>query len=379
MLEIWARQAVRVGHVGQVQMDNRHSQSGHPSHRHHDGDLAGCFAKEGKSPEDSRAEQQSLEALAGPGVVPLWSGSAADHPGCENDAGVVLQRAACSLADVLARAGPLTEAEVRAVGVAAAEALERVHGAGMIHGDLKPSNLLLSHDAQLWLADFDSAAPADASPLRRGTPRRTPAWGAATPGLDISALGLTLVELATGFVLDPDVAWSVEHLQRLGCAAALGADIAFVLKVAHQQGRRPGTPSAAEPSQVGTGGPETGAEEPSRGETGGAGSLARLVKQVLSVCGEPLRLPVVVAAGRGHCEADRTVDFTLHTKATDTRRRQQRSPLGVGGGQGPAFRERRGGQPSVSQASRSSWVSRLTTRRAAPSATNTTAGRSTLL
>jgi len=52
-------------------------------------------------------------------------------------------------------------------------AVRAAHEAGMVHGDIKPHNLLLAPDASLKLADFGAAAMADGSSLgvRYGTPR----------------------------------------------------------------------------------------------------------------------------------------------------------------------------------------------------------------
>lgn len=142
---------------------------------------------------------------------------------------LVLEKAACSLADVLFERGPLAEEEVRAVGAATAAALARVHDAGLVHGDVKPSNLLLSPDGELWLADFDAARPADGEPLERFSPGRLPPGAPARPSADISALALALVELATGSLLDRGASWRVADLRRLGCSARLSAELSFML------------------------------------------------------------------------------------------------------------------------------------------------------
>ena len=146
-----------------------------------------------------------------------------------HDGELVLAQAACSLADVLHERGPMPEDEVRAVGATAAAALARVHDAGLVHGDVKPANLLLSRDGELWLADFDATAAADGRPLERYSPGRLPPGAPALPPSDISALALALVELCTGTRLDPGVAWGVADLRRLGCSPALSAEIAFML------------------------------------------------------------------------------------------------------------------------------------------------------
>lgn len=183
-------------------------------------DDAGLFSKGCSSAEAAAREAGHLEALRGPGIVPL-RGAGTDR--------LVLERAACSLADVLHERGPMDEGEVRAVGAAAAAALARVHEAGLVHGDVKPANLLLSHDRELWLADFDTAAAADGQPLDRCSPRRLRPGTPSLPEADMTALALTLVELSTGVLLDPCVPWRATDLRRLGFSAALSAEIALML------------------------------------------------------------------------------------------------------------------------------------------------------
>ena len=182
---------------------------------------AASYSKQAPSAECSKPEARRLRAVQGPGVVPLQ--------GLGDHGEIVLAEAACSLADVLHERGPLPESEVRAVGAAAAAALARVHDAGLVHGDVKPANLLLSRDGELWLADFDAAAAADGQPLNRFSPPRLPPRSPSRPATDITALALTLIELSAGVLLDPRVPWRATDLRRLGCSAALSAEIAFML------------------------------------------------------------------------------------------------------------------------------------------------------
>jgi len=179
-----------------------------------------AFLKQSSSPEAAAREARHLGDLQGPGIVALHGVGA--H-------GLELEKAACSLADVLQERGPLPDTEVRAVGAAAAAALARVHDAGLVHGDVKPANLLLSHEGELRLADFDAASMADDRPLARFSPGRQPPGAAARPATDMAALALTLVELSTGTLLDPETSWRTADLRRLGCSPALSAEISFML------------------------------------------------------------------------------------------------------------------------------------------------------
>ncbi len=178
------------------------------------------FSKDCSSAEAAAREAQHLGTLRGPGIVPLRGAST--H-------GLALEKAACSLADVLHERGPLPEDEVRTVGAAAAAALARVHAAGLVHGDIKPANLLLSHGRELWLSDFDATCPADGRPLERFSPGRLPPGAPARPAVDLTALALALVELSTGILLDPGTSWRAADLRRLGCSPALSAELSFML------------------------------------------------------------------------------------------------------------------------------------------------------
>ncbi|MEV6014183.1 MULTISPECIES: serine/threonine-protein kinase [unclassified Streptomyces] len=110
-----------------------------------------------------------------------------------------------SLHDKVAEEGPLSAADVAAVGAALSEGLVAVHEAGVVHRDLKPSNILLSPKGPR-IIDFGIAWATGASTLTHvGTAVGSPGFlapeqvrgVAVTPATDVFALGATLAYAAT--------------------------------------------------------------------------------------------------------------------------------------------------------------------------------------
>ncbi|MEU1042720.1 protein kinase [Streptomyces sp. NPDC005551] len=110
-----------------------------------------------------------------------------------------------SLHDKVAEEGPLSAADVAAVGAALSEGLVAVHEAGVVHRDLKPSNILLSPKGPR-IIDFGIAWATGASTLTHvGTAVGSPGFlapeqvrgAAVTPATDVFSLGATLAYAAT--------------------------------------------------------------------------------------------------------------------------------------------------------------------------------------
>jgi serine/threonine protein kinase len=112
-----------------------------------------------------------------------------------------------SLARLVAVCGPLPVTSVRWLAAGCAEALDSIHGVGLVHRDLKPSNVLIAPDGPRVI-DFGVARAAERMGVTTsrgavGTPsymapeqaRDTHQTSAAS---DVYALGATLVFAATG-------------------------------------------------------------------------------------------------------------------------------------------------------------------------------------
>ena len=76
-----------------------------------------------------------------------------------------LDQAVCSLADVVPAGGPLTEGEARAVAVAAAAALARLHAAGGVHGRLVNAGLAIYDTMQYIRSDISSVCIGQAASM----------------------------------------------------------------------------------------------------------------------------------------------------------------------------------------------------------------------
>lgn len=106
------------------------------------------------------------------------------------------------LAAVL-RDGPVPPAEALRIGHGVAVALAAVHAAGVVHGDVKPANVVLA-GASVVLVDFGVAAATDddAGPVTFGTaPYMAPeqvASAPATAARDVYALGCLLTAVLAG-------------------------------------------------------------------------------------------------------------------------------------------------------------------------------------
>jgi serine/threonine protein kinase len=110
-------------------------------------------------------EAETVARLHHTNIVPIFA------VGCERGVHYYAMQliAGRSLADVQAesrRAGtPLPADDVARWGLEAAEALAHAHQRGVIHRDVKPSNLLLDTDGVVWLTDFGPAKRADEATL----------------------------------------------------------------------------------------------------------------------------------------------------------------------------------------------------------------------
>jgi serine/threonine protein kinase len=112
-----------------------------------------------------------------------------------------------TLADVVGREGPLANDRVAALGLQVLGALESAHAAGVVHRDVKPSNIMVLPGDRVKLADFGIARAMDDPALTQtGGVMGSPGYMAPelfagagpSPASDLWSLGATLFHAAEG-------------------------------------------------------------------------------------------------------------------------------------------------------------------------------------
>jgi eukaryotic-like serine/threonine-protein kinase len=112
-----------------------------------------------------------------------------------------------TLGDIIDQDGPLPPSRAAQIGAQVADALTAAHKLGIMHRDVKPSNILVGDGDHTKLSDFGIArAELDATLTQTGMMTGTPAYLApelatgegATPASDVWALGATIYAAVEG-------------------------------------------------------------------------------------------------------------------------------------------------------------------------------------
>ena len=165
--------------------------------------LRGELARDEKFVARFRREALAVARLSHPSILHVYDAGAADGVYY-----IVMDYAPGGTLKDLMRRGPLSTERAISVATQIAEALDYAHRQGVIHRDVKPSNILLTIDGRPQLTDFGIAkALYEHEQLTRtGTSIGTPEYmapeqieGQSVDGrADIYALGIVLYEMLSG-------------------------------------------------------------------------------------------------------------------------------------------------------------------------------------
>ena len=280
----------------------------------------GTDADDGTAYQRTLREARTAARLSHPGVVTVFDV-------VEEDASpwIVMELVrARSLDQVVAEDGPLRPAEAAGVGERLLSALACAHAAGVLHRDVKPSNVLITPDGGAVLTDFGIATlEGDPGLTQAGMVVGTPGFTApervrgapATPASDLWSLGATLYAAVEGRgPFDRPGGSAVitagvlnEDAPRAPSAGPLGPVIEALLRT--DPGARPDTATSARllagvagrarPEPHPPGGRWPG--QPAAGQLGAAaGQLGAAAGQLGATAGQ-----LGAAAGQGRAAADR--------------------------------------------------------------------------
>src|SRR5690606_30801409 len=152
--------------------------------------------------ERFRREARAVALVSHPNVVRVYD------QGIEEDVPYLVMELVTgpTLASRLAAGGVLPVGEMRTLGIQIASALASAHQAGVVHRDVKPSNILQAEPGTWKLADFGIAHTADSELTVTGQFLGTPSFAAPEalegrpvgPAADVYSLAATLHAGLTG-------------------------------------------------------------------------------------------------------------------------------------------------------------------------------------
>ncbi len=163
-------------------------------------------------------EARVVAKLEHPNIVPIY-----DFSSHEGRPYLVMKFIAGVTLKARLKDGPIGRRELLRITRAVGSALAYAHGQGILHRDVKPSNVLLADNGQVYLADFGLARIAQAgestmsSDMMLGTPQYISPEQAMglkdlDAGTDIYSLGVMLYELVVGRVpFSADTPFSIIH------------------------------------------------------------------------------------------------------------------------------------------------------------------------
>ncbi len=163
-------------------------------------------------------EARAVARLEHPNIVPIY-----DYTEHEKRPHLVMKFIEGETLKMAIQRGPLPPDEIERIIEAVGAALHYAHTQGVLHRDVKPSNVILSKDGQVYLADFGLARIAQSgeatltSDVIIGTPQYiSPEQAMAKKdldeGTDIYSFGIMIYEMVVGRVpFNADTPFSVIH------------------------------------------------------------------------------------------------------------------------------------------------------------------------
>ncbi|MGW2626154.1 protein kinase domain-containing protein [Micromonospora taraxaci] len=176
--------------------------------------------------ERFRREARAMAALRHPGVAQVYDYGEVSGPDAPVLAYIVMECVQGQpLSERIAEVGRLGVAETMSIAAQTAGALQAAHDAGVVHRDVKPSNLIIEPDGHVVLVDFGVAVTQEAASLTGtnqvvGTalymaPEQV-SRNETTPAIDIYALGAVVYHCLAGrppHEGDNAVAVALRHLE----------------------------------------------------------------------------------------------------------------------------------------------------------------------
>ena len=163
-------------------------------------------------------EARVVARLEHPNIVPIY-----DYSEHESRPFLVMKYIEGDTLKARLNQGPLTSEEIEQVVISVGSALAYAHKQGILHRDVKPSNVMIAKDGTMYLADFGLARIAEAgestmsSDSIMGTPQYISPEQAMgkkdlDAGTDIYSFGVMLYELVVGKVpFSADTPFSIIH------------------------------------------------------------------------------------------------------------------------------------------------------------------------
>src|SRR5918996_3183222 len=180
--------------------------------------LSGHLLSDPRSVDRFQREGRTAAALNHPNVVDVYDAAS------EGDIHYMVMELVegPTLAEIIEQEGQLPVPRALDIAGRVAAALQVAHDRGLVHHDVKPSNVLFDSDGEVKVADFGiaRAASSDITTIQGTPPYVAPEQargGRADPRSDVYSLGCVLFEMLAGrppFVGDGASSVIMQHLER---------------------------------------------------------------------------------------------------------------------------------------------------------------------